>query len=468
MFRGVPPVTSELLDLKEKERVYGYHTEKLRKSAPVVDTKKPKTVVRIGHQEEIRALLRQREMRACQERETSIEEAMITAKNKKEKEKEKKKVTKREVNSFALWAAEFNAQEEEIIKTTRRTQSLRTKREELLSSRAESKPIKRSSTSLTPTKKVNKPVSSTKKSRNTPKSAQKPRPKPIITSASESTLLSDIRIEDQQKESPRKPMDEKETVLRIDPENIDIGYEMDKIAESPRGKSDVKKARFVTPLISPNKAKPEGKSEEKRTSSIVYDVTKEKSVDRSDSAKNSFESQENHVSFDNGKYSSEEEKEEAQKKSEINDSFGSHKSSEKPKEVEEKNSFEESMKEESKSVEEKKAKEDKKEGSKEFDDDFAEEKTPPPEPAPTLHDSIQKSAVHVFATEPKTPTNVKEPIKPKENDSFNSFDDDESADIVKPNTTIIKQDFSDSAEEEKKQESKNSEDSNLEDIFSDM
>ena len=66
MFRGVPPVTSELLDLEEKKRVYGYHTVKIKNAATVIDDKKPITAGRIAVYEDRRAATRQREIRASQ------------------------------------------------------------------------------------------------------------------------------------------------------------------------------------------------------------------------------------------------------------------------------------------------------------------------------------------------------------------------------------------------------------------
>ena len=248
---------------------------------------------------------------------------------------------------------------------------------------------------------------------------------------------------------------------------------MDEIVESPRGKQDPKKTRFGNPLISPissPQSSPKTKrtkggefGEEKRAPSIVLDVNKENSTDHPDSisAADSFECQDNHVSFENEKGSFEEQKQESDEKAEQIDSIESQGKKEEPNIIDENDLFEEPKKEE----------EEKKEKNGDFDD-FVDEKEEKKEevPSTSVHDAIQKN-LHVFATEPKTPPSAKEPIvEQKENNSFDSFDDDEAAasELVKPNIPIIKQDFSDSADEQPKQEEKNSDDENFEDIFSDM
>ena len=480
MYR-VPPVVSEFLDLEEKKRHYSIHMVKLSKAEHVVDTSKPKTAGRILLYEERRAKYRLKEREALGERSKMLEESTARRSTRKQTSQSEPILNHqlRASSDFSLWAETFNDQEEEILKTTRRVKEDRTKHKEKLQANEYSrKQTRRPATSLTPTRKTTKSLNRNKQQfRQTPQSAVKPKRKTTFVSPTNSPFLSEIQDEPA---SPKNqdPKEENNTfknkALKIETENIDFGFDAEKIAESPRSSkettpTEAKKTRF-SPNITPTTSKHQSKS----NSSLSSSFSRESSIKETNTspkhsrtpstsfASDSFsEKQQNSKDFSpitskpDKIPQKQEERPKTPQKTSSHNSFGSF-------EKESTSSFNSSINKQKSNIStsKEKSKNSSKQVSSSFEDTFDEDNGTNKQPSSSFHSVNANSGNHFFATEPKDHNStllVKTTSKDRMNSekSFDTFEDEESGSLVKPQVSIIREDLfsSSSSSSEEKQES---------------
>lgn len=119
-YRGVPPVTSLLLEIEDQRRAYRRHIDALCESTPCIDTTAPPLCRRLTAYQERKKYIKSKINDLNKEKELLFTGHVLPPKTARRREKAMKMTDKEMAKShFTSWVESYNKQENEILRTTR-------------------------------------------------------------------------------------------------------------------------------------------------------------------------------------------------------------------------------------------------------------------------------------------------------------------------------------------------------------